>query len=84
MELLRNSKDKRAKKLAKRKVGIDVAKIHGGLKLTILLRSLLPHIDFIVRSLLLAQLGTMRRAKIKIDELSNIISDQRRTAAHHE
>ncbi|KAI9012322.1 ribosomal protein L36e [Hyaloraphidium curvatum] len=47
MELLRNSKDKRAKKLAKRK------------------------------------LGTMRRAKTKIDELSGIIAEQRR-GGHHE
>ncbi|KXS13505.1 ribosomal protein L36e [Gonapodya prolifera JEL478] len=46
MELLRNAKDKRARKLAKKR------------------------------------LGTLTRAKRKVEELSNIIAEQRRTAAH--
>ena len=46
MELLKNSKDKRARKLAKKR------------------------------------LGTLRRAKRKIDDLSNVIAESRRAAAH--
>ncbi|KAI9137792.1 ribosomal protein L36e [Paraphysoderma sedebokerense] len=46
MELLKNSKDKRAKKLAKKR------------------------------------LGTLTRAKRKVEELSNIIAESRRAAAH--
>ncbi|KAI8903640.1 50S ribosomal protein L36e [Gorgonomyces haynaldii] len=46
MELLKNSKDKRARKLAKRR------------------------------------LGTLRRAKRKIEDLSNVIAESRRQAAH--
>ena len=48
MELLKNSKDKRAKKLAKKR------------------------------------LGTLRRANFKVNELSNVIAEQRRHVAHHE
>lgn len=44
MELLKNSKDKRARKLAKKR------------------------------------LGTMRRAKKKVDELSNVLVESRRAA----
>ena len=44
MELLKNSKDKRARKLAKKR------------------------------------LGTMRRAKKKVDELSNVLAESRRVA----
>jgi large subunit ribosomal protein L36e len=51
MELLKNSNDKRARKLAKRKV----------LKLT--------------------QLGTLKRAKRKVEDLSNVIAETRRAAA---
>ncbi|KAJ3336199.1 hypothetical protein HDU93_003465 [Gonapodya sp. JEL0774] len=47
MELLRNAKDKRARKLAKRR------------------------------------LGTLTRAKRKVEELSNVIAEQRRTTAAH-
>ncbi|ORZ33768.1 ribosomal protein L36e, partial [Catenaria anguillulae PL171] len=46
MELLKNSKDKRARKLAKKR------------------------------------LGTLRRAKSKVEELSTIIAEQRRHAGH--
>jgi large subunit ribosomal protein L36e len=46
MELLKNSKDKRARKLAKKR------------------------------------LGTLRRAKRKIDDLSNVIAESRRAAGH--
>ncbi|KAL2913776.1 ribosomal protein L36 [Polyrhizophydium stewartii] len=46
MELLKNSKDKRARKLAKKR------------------------------------LGTLRRAKRKIEDLSNVIAESRRTGAH--
>jgi large subunit ribosomal protein L36e len=46
LELLKNSKDKKAKKLAKKK------------------------------------LGTFGRGKRKVDELSNVISESRRAAAH--
>eukprot|EP00842_Homolaphlyctis_polyrhiza_P003029 jgi/Hompol1/3727/HPOL_006703-RA len=46
MELLKNSKDKRARKLAKKR------------------------------------LGTLRRAKRKIEDLSNVIAESRRAAAH--
>ncbi|KAG5458075.1 MAG: ribosomal protein L36e [Olpidium bornovanus] len=50
MELLKNSKEKRARKLAKKRVGI------------------------------LTALGTLVRAKTKIEELSNVIAESRR---HH-
>ncbi|KAH8917780.1 ribosomal protein L36e [Atractiella rhizophila] len=46
MELIRNSKDKKAKKLTK------------------------------------ARLGTLKRAKRKIDDLTGVIAEQRRTGAH--
>jgi len=46
MELIRNSKDKRARKLTKKR------------------------------------LGTMRRMKVKMEELSGIIAEMRRTGAH--
>jgi large subunit ribosomal protein L36e len=46
MELLKNSKDKRARKLAKRR------------------------------------LGTLRRAKRKVDDLTNVIAESRRAAQH--
>ncbi|KAJ3270835.1 hypothetical protein HDV01_007384 [Terramyces sp. JEL0728] len=46
MELLKNSKDKRARKLAKKR------------------------------------LGTLRRAKRKIEDLGNVIAESRRAAAH--
>lgn len=46
MELIKNSKDKRARKLAKKR------------------------------------LGTFGRAKKKVDELSNVIAESRRTTAH--
>jgi large subunit ribosomal protein L36e len=51
MELLKNSNDKRARKLAKRKV------------------------------LKLMQLGTLKRAKRKVEDLSNVIAETRRAAA---
>ncbi|KAI8892004.1 ribosomal protein L36e [Globomyces pollinis-pini] len=46
MELLKNSKDKRARKLAKKR------------------------------------LGTLRRAKRKVEDMSNVIAESRRAAAH--
>ena len=46
IELLKNSRDKRARRLAKKR------------------------------------LGTMRRAKRKIEDLTNVIAEQRRAAAH--
>ncbi|KLO18023.1 ribosomal protein L36e [Schizopora paradoxa] len=46
MELIRNSKDKRARKLTKKR------------------------------------LGTMRRMKVKMEELSGVIAEMRRTGAH--
>ena len=62
IELLRNSKDKRARKLAKRRVSRC---------------DLMPHsyTDIV-------QLGTLGRAKRKVDELQDIIAKSRTAAAH--
>lgn len=65
IELLRNSKDKRARKLAKKRVR--------------LLFHTLPHPVFnhiLTRCL---QLGTFGRAKKKVDELQGVIAESRRT-----
>lgn len=63
MELLRNSKDKRARKLTKKRV--------------CLVHSLWPITCFDV-FFALAQLGTLLRSKRKLEELGGIIQESRR------
>ena len=79
VELLRNSKDKRARKLAKKRVSLlchpDSQPDHplgvGAAYMTLLLTCAT-----------LRQLGTFGRAKRKVDELQRVIAESRRTAAH--
>lgn len=66
MELLKNSNDKRAKRLAKKRVRFADCRGTDGNS------SSHPCL----------QLGTFGRAKRKVDELSNVIAESRRAAAH--
>ncbi|OJT04143.1 60S ribosomal protein L36-A [Trametes pubescens] len=63
MELLRNSKDKKARKFTKKRVSVVFRECDG------------HRIDRDVRFL---QLGTLLRAKRKLEELSTIIQESRR------
>jgi large subunit ribosomal protein L36e len=81
MELLRNSKDKKAKKLTKKRVSggsflaasPDTPHLH-------LLGS--GHYCLEVPANGDLQLGTLLRSKRKIEELSSVIQEQRRAAGH--
>jgi large subunit ribosomal protein L36e len=64
MELIKNSKDKRAKKLCKKRVSFyHVDSLYRHLFLTV------PPFK---------QLGTFVRAKAKVEELTNVIAESRR------
>ncbi len=62
MELLKNNKDKRARKLAKKRVLYDIG--------------------FSWMLMVFLQLGTLRRAKKKVEELANVLVESRRAAGH--
>lgn len=66
MELIRNSKDKKARKLTKKRVRPPASSLH-------CLRR--PSGS---RGIACAQLGTLRRAKRKVDELTGVIAEARR------
>ena len=82
MELLRNSKDKKAKKLAKKRVSRLTAAACSATSVT------RRRLDGHYRSQQLGtadsfpQLGTLLRSKRKIEELSNVIQEQRRQTGH--
>jgi len=67
IELLRNSKDKRARKLAKKRVCIPIA----GFRTTQYFKKKTSNWRFI-------QLGTFGRAKRKVDEMTKVIAESRR------
>lgn len=68
IELLRNSKDKRARKLAKRRVSHTISSDFSSVIL-----------DYEEYSLThLQQLGTFGRAKRKVDEMTKVIAESRR------
>jgi large subunit ribosomal protein L36e len=73
MELLRNSKDKKAKKLTKKRVS------QVGQSITPNARQL----NLRLARLANIQLGTLLRSKRKIEELSNVIQEQRRQTGTH-
>jgi large subunit ribosomal protein L36e len=70
MELLRNSKDKKARKLTKKRVSQSRAIVSR--------RALLTEMTL----LLMLQLGTLLRSKRKLEELQAVIQEQRRQAGH--
>ncbi|BGP01653.1 ribosomal protein L36 [Rhodotorula toruloides] len=77
MELIRNSKDKKARKLTKKRVSFDPtfyawAVDMGGINGSDALRWKMNERK---------RLGTLRRAKRKVDELTGVIAEQRRHAA---
>lgn len=78
MELLRNSKDKKAKKLTKKRVSrLREGELSGRFKSTrpvvlVECECMYSH----------TQLGTLLRSKRKVEELSTIIQEQRRQAGH--
>ena len=84
MELLRNSKDKKAKKLTKKRVSHSQSPI-GGHPLERIVKydsgCVCSTLDCVSR-LANIQLGTLLRSKRKIEELSNVIQEQRRQAGH--
>jgi hypothetical protein len=84
MELLRNSKDKKAKKLTKKRVSHPQSPI-GGHPLERIVKydsgCVCSTLNFVSR-LANIQLGTLLRSKRKIEELSNVIQEQRRQAGH--
>ncbi|KAG9777047.1 hypothetical protein KCU88_g4647, partial [Aureobasidium melanogenum] len=81
IELLRNSKDKRARKLAKKRVR------HAWITLHTLAPSVGPphqpqRNESLANMSFSTQLGTFGRAKRKVDELQRVIAESRRTGAH--
>ncbi|KFX97243.1 hypothetical protein O988_04953 [Pseudogymnoascus sp. VKM F-3808] len=87
IELLRNSKDKRARKLAKKRLGCH-RRVPPYRSLNALMRlgtfgviELLRNSkDKRARKLAKKRLGTFGRAKAKVDELQGVIAESRRTA----
>lgn len=69
IELLRNSKDKRARKLAKKRVRFAPPS----------LSAVCARIFELTNTPLSLQLGTFGRAKKKVDELQRVIAEARRT-----
>ncbi|KAJ3559197.1 hypothetical protein NM688_g487 [Phlebia brevispora] len=69
MELLRNSKDKKARKLTKKRVRV----------LSLLPMTATAHLIAIIHAL---ALGTLLRSKRKLEELSNVIQEIRRAGGH--
>lgn len=67
MELIKNSKDKRAKKLCKKRVSV----VHEIPFTNVLYIG--SHVFYFY-----LQLGTFVRAKAKVEELTNVIAEQRR------
>ncbi|KNZ44154.1 60S ribosomal protein L36 [Puccinia sorghi] len=72
MELIRNSKDKKARKLTKRRV----SSCPHFLRSTAEQARLTTHPP--LSTILFIQLGTLRRAKRKVDELTGVIAETRR------
>lgn len=71
IELLRNSKDKRARKLAKRRVRTSQPRYRAGLSM--------QSARLVMNSILTCnQLGTFGRAKRKVDDMTNVIAESRR------
>ena len=76
IELLRNSKDKRARKLAKKRVSLVFPSICDDTSSVSYLELLLAKSLLTLMACL--QLGTFGRAKRKVDELQGVIAESRR------
>jgi hypothetical protein len=86
MELLRNSKDKKAKKLTKKRVSqVGPVELVRGYRYRAYTIPICSTTRLWSRSFHDAdiQLGTLLRSKRKIEELSNVIQEQRRQTGTH-
>lgn len=78
MELLRNSKDKKARKLTKKRVSLVFSPAWISACNCLPRNPPLPACN----APLTPQLGTLLRSKRKLEELSNVIQEQRRQTGH--